>query len=86
MLGMKQNISTAYHPQTDGHVEQSHQETEAFLRHYIDHLQDDWYDWLAIGEFQYNDKVHSTMDTTHGKQRSRHLKAQTLQQKTLSTH
>jgi transposase InsO family protein len=30
-LGMKQNLSTAYHPQTDGHIEQSHQETEAFL-------------------------------------------------------
>jgi hypothetical protein len=64
MLGTKQNLSTAYHPQTDGHVERSHQETEAFLRHYIDHLQDDWYDWLAIGEFQYNDKIHSSTNHT----------------------
>jgi hypothetical protein len=64
MLGTKQNLSTTYHPQTDGHVEQSHQETEAFLRHYIDHLQDNWYDWLAIGEFQYNDKIHSSTNHT----------------------
>jgi transposase InsO family protein len=64
MLGTKQNLLTVYHPQTDGHVEQSHQETEVFLQHYIDHLQDDWYDWLAIGEFQYNDKIHSSTNHT----------------------
>jgi hypothetical protein len=64
MLGTKQNLLTAYHPQTDSHVERSHQETESFLRHYIDHLQDDWYDWLAIGEFQYNDKIHSSTNHT----------------------
>jgi transposase InsO family protein len=64
MLGTKQNLLTAYHPQTDGHVERSHQETEAFMRHYIDHLQDNWYDWLAIGEFQYNDKIHSSTNHT----------------------
>ena len=64
MLGTKQNLSMAYHPQTDGHVEQSHQETEAFLWHYVDHLQDDWYEWLVIGEFQYNDKIHSSTNHT----------------------
>jgi hypothetical protein len=64
MLGTKQNLSTVYHPQTDSHVERSHQETEAFLRHYIDHLQDDWYNWLAIGEFQYNNKIHSLTNHT----------------------
>ena len=58
-IGIKQNLSTAYHPQTDGQVEQSHQETETFLRHYINHLQEDWADWLSIAEFQYNDKVHT---------------------------
>jgi len=59
-LGIQQNMSTAYHPQTDGQVERSHQETEAFLRHYINHLQDDWFDWLSMAEFQYNDKVHTS--------------------------
>ena len=59
-LGIQQNLSTAYHPQTDGQVERSHQETETFLRHYVNHLQDDWEDWLAITEYQYNDKVHET--------------------------
>ena len=64
MLGVEQNLSTAYHPQTDGQVERSHQETETFLRHYVNHLQDDWSEWLAIAEFQYNDKEHSATKAT----------------------
>ena len=59
-FGIQQNLSTAYHPQTDGQVKRSHQEMETFLRHYVNHLQDDWEDWLAIAEYQYNDKIHST--------------------------
>ena len=58
-LGIKRNLSTAYHPQTDGQVERSHQETETFLRHYIGYLQEDWAEWIAMAEFQYNDKEHS---------------------------
>ena len=57
-LGIQQNLSTAYHPQTNGQVEHSHQETETFLCHYVNHLQDVWENWLAIAEYQYNDKVH----------------------------
>jgi len=30
-LSIQQNMSMAYRPQTDGQVERSHQETEAFL-------------------------------------------------------
>ena len=51
---MIRNLSTAYHPQTDGQVEHLHQETETFLCHYVNHLQDDWEDWLAVAEYQYN--------------------------------
>ena len=58
-LGIQQNLSTTYHPQTDGQVKQSHQEMETFLHHYVNHLQDDWEDWLAITKYQYNDKIHS---------------------------
>src|SRR6266705_3506327 len=57
-LGIKQNLSATYHPQMDGQVEHSHQETEMFLWHYISHLRGDWSDWLAMAEFQYNDKEH----------------------------
>ena len=63
-LGIQQNLSTIYHPQTNGQVERSHQETETFLRHYVNHLQDDWEDWLAIAEYQYNNKIHSSTGHT----------------------
>ena len=63
-LGIQRNMSTAYHPQTDGQVERSHQETEAFLRHYVNHLQDDWSDWLSLAEFQFNDKTHTATKET----------------------
>ena len=59
-LGIQQNLSTAYHPQTDGQVECSHQETETFLHHYVNHLHDGWEDWLAIAKYQYNNKTHSS--------------------------
>jgi len=64
VLGIKQNLSTTYHQQMDEHVERLHQETEAFLWHYVDHLQTNWADWLAIAEFQYNDKLHSSTNHT----------------------
>ncbi len=63
-LGIEQNMSTAYHPQTDGQVERSHQETEAYLRHYVNHLQDDWSDWLSLAEFQFNDHIHTATKET----------------------
>ena len=47
-LGSQQSLSTTYHPQTDGQVEHLHQEMETFLCHYVNHLQDNWEDWLAI--------------------------------------
>ena len=64
MLGIKRNLSTAYHPQTDGQAERSHQETEVFLRSFINHLQDDWEEWLPIAEYQYNDKEHQATKNT----------------------
>ena len=50
-LGIQQNLFTAYHPQTNGQVERSHQEIETFLHHFVNHLQDDWEDWLAITKY-----------------------------------
>src|SRR6266568_5524221 len=63
-LGIGQILLTTYHPQMDGHVERTHQETEAYLRTFVDYAQDDWSDWLSTAEYQYNDKEHSMMKQT----------------------
>ena len=34
------------------------QEIETFLQHYVNYQQDNWMNWLAAVEFQYNDKKH----------------------------
>ena len=63
-LGTKRQLSTAYHPQTDGQMERINQEIGMFLRHYMNYQQDDWMNWLATVEFQYNDKKHAAKGRT----------------------
>ena len=58
LLGIENNPSTAYHPQTDGQTERINQELEQYLRLFVNHHQDDWTDWLSIAEFSYNNRVH----------------------------
>ena len=41
-LEITNNMSTAYHPQTDGQSEQSNQWLEQYLRIYTTHAQDNW--------------------------------------------
>ncbi len=54
VLGIKQNISSAYHPQTDGQSERSNQWVEQFLRHWSNMQQDNWADLLPIAQFAHN--------------------------------
>jgi hypothetical protein len=61
-IGIKRNLSTAYHPQTDGQTEHINREVETFLRHYVNYSQDNWNDTLSSAEFQYNDKTHTTTE------------------------
>ena len=55
ILGIKVAASTAYHLQTDSQTEHVNQEVEQFLCLFVNQRQDDWYDWLSIAEFAYND-------------------------------
>ena len=63
-LGTKRQLSIVYHPQTDGQTERINQEIGMFLRHYVNYQQDDWTNWLATAEFQYNNKKHTTTGKT----------------------
>ena len=58
MLGIKTKLSTAFHPQTDGQMEQMNQELEQYLQFFVEHRQKDWPEWLAAAEFVVNNKVH----------------------------
>ena len=53
-LGIKQNISTAYHPRTDGQSERTNQWLEQYLRFWVNERQDNWNLYLPIAEFTHN--------------------------------
>ena len=63
-LRIKQRMSTAFHPQTDGQTERQNQTLEAYLRNFVTHRQDDWVDWLGIAAFAYNNAKHSSLGTS----------------------
>ena len=58
-LGIKQNISTAFHPQMDGLSERKNQWVEQFLRFLTMHQQDDWAQWLPIATAVHNNAVNA---------------------------
>ena len=63
-VGTKLNLSTAYHPQTDGQSERTIQTLEGLLRGVIHPLQDDWVQHLPNVEFAYNNSTSSSTSTT----------------------
>jgi hypothetical protein len=60
-LKTKQNISTAYHPQTDGLSERKNQWVEQFLRFVTTAQQDNWSDWLPIASLVHNSRINATI-------------------------
>ena len=56
----KQRLSTAYHPQTDGQSERTHQTVQHYLRSYCGEEQQ-WAVLLPEAEFAYNNSIHSTI-------------------------
>ncbi|GKV53537.1 hypothetical protein SLEP1_g60058 [Rubroshorea leprosula] len=60
MLGIKQKMSTAFHPQTDGQTERSNQTLEQYLRHYINMAQNNWVQLLPVAQLALNNHVSET--------------------------
>jgi hypothetical protein len=58
-LGIDQNVSTAFHPQTDGLTEQKNQWVEQFLRTITMHQQNDWACWLPLATAVHNQAVNA---------------------------
>ncbi|MBW0587388.1 hypothetical protein O181_127103 [Austropuccinia psidii MF-1] len=59
-LNISRDLSTAYHPETDGQTERVNQILEQYLWMYVSYCQDDWNTYLTLDEFAYNDSDHSS--------------------------
>src|SRR5712675_780009 len=63
-IGAKQNLSTAFHPQTDGLSERKNQWVEQYLCLVTNAQQGDWSQWLTVASAVHNDHVNSTLGVT----------------------
>lgn len=63
-LNTKLNMSTAFHPQTDGQTERTNRTVEDILRAYVAPDQTDWDLHLPTVEFAYNNSIHSSTGYT----------------------
>ncbi|MBW0478330.1 hypothetical protein O181_018045 [Austropuccinia psidii MF-1] len=57
---ISRDLSTAHHPETDGHKERSNQILGQYLWMYVSYHQDDWNTCLTLPEFAYNNSDHSS--------------------------
>ncbi|GKB51935.1 putative reverse transcriptase domain-containing protein, partial [Tanacetum coccineum] len=60
-LGMRLDMSTAYHPQTDGQSERTIQTLEDMLRACVIEFGGSWDVHLPLAEFSYNNSYHSSI-------------------------
>jgi hypothetical protein len=60
LLQIDQNISTAYHPQTDGQSECTNQWLEQYLRIFTNFQQSDWASWLPLAQYAHNSWPNTT--------------------------
>ncbi|OAA46534.1 pol protein [Beauveria brongniartii RCEF 3172] len=60
-MKIKQGLSTAFHPQSDGQTEILNQVLEQYLRSYVNYRQDDWVVWLPLAQWAYNSSEVDSM-------------------------
>lgn len=58
------NMSSAYHPQTDGQTERLNQCLETYLRCMVQACPTKWAQWIPLAEFWYNSTYHSAHGLT----------------------
>ena len=59
-LKISKNMSTAFHPQTDGQSERTNQWVEQYLRIYGNATQTDWADWLPLAQYIHNSWINES--------------------------
>ncbi len=77
-IGTKLRMSTAYHPETDGQTKRTNQSMEAYLRHYVNHKQNNWVSLLPVAQLAFNTKRSDTTQLSpffanHGFHANTHL-------------
>ena len=63
-LRVTQNLSTAFHPQTDGQTERTNATLEQYLRCFVNYQQDDWSELLPHAEFCYNNTLQDSIKSS----------------------
>ncbi|GJR75550.1 putative reverse transcriptase domain-containing protein [Tanacetum coccineum] len=58
---MQLNLSTTYHPQTDGQSERAIQTSEDMLRACLIDFRNGWFRHLPLVEFSYNNSYHTSI-------------------------
>ena len=63
-MGTQLNMSTAFHPQTNGQTERANRTMQTLLRIYVTERKGDWEDWLQMAAAAYNSTVHESTGKT----------------------
>ena len=63
-MGIRHDLSTAFHLETDGQTERVNQTLEAYLRHYVNQMQDNWVSLLPMAQLAINNQVSETTKET----------------------
>jgi len=64
LLHIKQNMSTAYHPQTNGSSERTNQTLKQYLRVFCGTQQNNWHAWLPLAQYTKNSWPSATTKKT----------------------
>lgn len=63
-LQIEPQLSTAFHPETDGQIKRLNAVMEEYLRSYVSYQQDDWVSLLPMAEFTANNHASETTNTS----------------------
>ena len=64
LLGTRLDMSSAFHPQTDGLTERYNRVLEEYLRSYVSATYDDWDEWLPMAQFAINNSKQESLNAT----------------------